>query len=142
MRLRVLPDLFFVLKVTSIVPSPPGGTFLDDTRTAVHPHPAFTFSIKSGAFPVFLNTKECLSSGPETFLPKSCSTFTNSSLGRADDFSSLSGGCVARQMTLHQKTSIPANNLCIQCFPLLILRCCFIFCFKLASPSWVHQCRF
>jgi hypothetical protein len=45
------PSLILGLKVTLIVPSPPGGIVLADASAAVQPQPAFTFSIISAAVP-------------------------------------------------------------------------------------------
>jgi hypothetical protein len=48
------------LKVTVIVPSPPGGISPAEASAAVHPQPALTFLISSAAVPWFLKTKSCV----------------------------------------------------------------------------------
>jgi len=67
--------LFFlmpVLKVTLIVPSPPGGMAVLVRTAAVHPQVAFALIRRSGALPVFFTMKLWLTRDPRAMVPKSC----------------------------------------------------------------------
>ena len=59
----VLPPYPAVSTLITIFPSPPGGICLG-YETAVHPQPVLTFSITSGASPLFCMIKSCVTSVP------------------------------------------------------------------------------
>ncbi len=59
----VFPPYPDVSTLITIFPSPPGGICLG-YETAVHPQPVLTFSITSGASPLFCMIKSCVTSVP------------------------------------------------------------------------------
>jgi len=59
----VFPPYPAVSTLITIFPSPPGGICLG-YETAVHPQPVLTFSIASGASPLFCMIKSCVTSAP------------------------------------------------------------------------------
>ena len=61
--MSVFPPYPAVSTLITIFPSPPGGICLG-YETAVHPQPVLTFSIASGAPPLFCMIKSCVTSVP------------------------------------------------------------------------------
>jgi len=65
----VFPPYPDVSTLITIFPSPPGGICLG-YETAVHPQPVLTFSITSGASPLFCMIKSCVTSVPSKTVGK------------------------------------------------------------------------
>lgn len=62
-----------VLKVTLIVPSPPGGMAVLVRTAAVHPQEPLALISLSGALPLLITLKVWLTFEPRGTVPKSCS---------------------------------------------------------------------
>src|SRR5512141_3460230 len=70
-----------VSNVTSIWPVPPGGISLVLRAAAVHPQEVRTWSMTSGAVPVFFTVNAWVSLSPSVAVPKSFTALSNSILG-------------------------------------------------------------